>query len=118
MKRCENKCDINKKKKKKKYKSTYYLDHGDYKFSTTLFDNKNFQPVDEKIFFILVNSTESRYCTKFIMHTQLAIQTHQSGLLTWFLKPLMLCMLILYISGATYSLRSSPNDRFFLRNFS
>ena len=25
--------------------------------------------------------------------------THQSGLLTWFLTPLMLCVLILYISG-------------------
>ena len=25
----------------------------------------------------------------------------------------MLCVLILYISGGTYSLKSSPNDRFF-----
>ena len=31
----------------------------------------------------------------------------------------MLCMLILYISGRTYSLKSTPNDKFlFLRNFS
>ena len=30
----------------------------------------------------------------------------------------MLCVLILYISGGTYSLKSTPNDWFFLRNFS
>ena len=29
----------------------------------------------------------------------------------------MLCVLILYMSGGTYSLKSTPNDRF-LRNFS
>ena len=34
------------------------------------------------------------------------------------LTPLMLCVLILYISGGTYSLKSTTNDRFFLRNFS
>ena len=28
------------------------------------------------------------------------------------------CVLILYISGGTYSLKSIPNDRFFWRNFS
>ena len=33
--------------------------------------------------------------------------------------PLMLCVLVLYIlSGGTHSLKSAPNDRFFLRNFS
>ena len=32
--------------------------------------------------------------------------------------PLMLCVLILYISDGTYSLKSTPNDRFFLINFS
>ena len=32
------------------------------------------------------------------------------------LTPLMLCALILYVSGQTYSLTSTPNDRF-LRNF-
>ena len=50
------------------------------------------------------------------LHAQLAITTLQSVLLTYFLTPLMLCVLILYISGGTYSLRSIPNDRF-LRNF-
>ena len=29
----------------------------------------------------------------------------------------MFCALILYVSGETYSLTSTPNDRFFLRNF-
>ena len=29
----------------------------------------------------------------------------------------MLCMLILYISGGTYSLKSTPNDRFFEKLF-
>ena len=29
----------------------------------------------------------------------------------------MLCVLILYISGATYSLKSTPNDRFFEKLF-
>ena len=30
----------------------------------------------------------------------------------------MLCVLILYISGGTYSLKSTPNNRFFVGNFS
>ena len=30
----------------------------------------------------------------------------------------VVCGLILYISGGTYSLKSTPNDRFFLINFS
>ena len=53
------------------------------------------------------------------LHTYLflAITTLQSGLLTWFLTPLMLCTLILYISGGTYSLKSTPNDRFFEKLF-
>ena len=29
----------------------------------------------------------------------------------------MLCVLILYISGGTYSLKSTPNDRFFEKLF-
>ena len=29
----------------------------------------------------------------------------------------MLCVLILYISGGTYSLKSTPNDRFFVKLF-
>ena len=33
------------------------------------------------------------------------------------LTPLMLCVLILYISGRTYSLKSTPNDRFFEKLF-
>ena len=49
--------------------------------------------------------------------TLLVITTHQSGLLTQFLTPLMLCVLILYISGGTYSLKSTPNDRFFEKRF-
>ena len=34
-----------------------------------------------------------------------------------FLTPLMLCVLILYISGGTYSLKSTLNDRFFEKLF-
>ena len=34
----------------------------------------------------------------------------------YLLKPLMLCALILFVIGGTYSLTSTPNDRF-LRNF-
>ena len=34
-----------------------------------------------------------------------------------FLTPLMLCMLILYISVGTYNLKSTPNDRFFEKLF-
>ena len=47
-------------------------------------------------------------------HTGSALQ---SALLTLFLTPLILCVLILYISGGTYSLKSIPNDRFFKRLF-
>ena len=36
---------------------------------------------------------------------------------TEFLTPLMLCVLILYISGGTYNLKSAPNDRFFEKLF-
>ena len=38
--------------------------------------------------------------------------SQEYGLLT----PIMLCMLILHVSGGTYSLTLTPNDRF-LRNF-
>ena len=34
-----------------------------------------------------------------------------------FLTPLMLCVLILYISGGTYSLKSTPSDIFFEKLF-
>ena len=34
-----------------------------------------------------------------------------------FLTPLMLCVLILYISGEIYNLKSTPNDRFFEKFF-
>ena len=50
----------------------------------------------------------------FSLHTKLVITTHESGLLTYFLTRLMLCVLILYTSG---SLKSTPSNRF-LRNFS
>ena len=40
------------------------------------------------------------------------LQLLQSGLLTQFLTPLMLFVLILYIRGRTYSLKSTPNDSF------
>ena len=47
------------------------------------------------------------------IHTYIiGITTLQSGLLTQFLTPLMLCVLIINISGGTYSLKSTPNDRF------
>ena len=36
-----------------------------------------------------------------------------SGLFSQFFTPLMLCVLILYISGGTYGLKSTPNDGFF-----
>ena len=49
--------------------------------------------------------------------TQLVITTLQSGLLTYILIPLTLCMLMLYISAAIYSLKSTPNDRFFEKLF-
>ena len=48
-----------------------------------------------------------RVCT--YVHTKLVITTLQS--------PLMLCVLILYISGGTYSLKSTPNYRFFKKLF-
>ena len=39
------------------------------------------------------------------------------GLLIYFLTPLMLCMLISYISGGTCNLTTTPNDRFFKKLF-
>ena len=47
----------------------------------------------------------------------MVITTLQSGLLIWFLTPLMVCVLIFVISGGTYSLKSTPNDRFFEKLF-
>ena len=52
-----------------------------------------------------------------VIHTNLVITTLQSGLFTQFLVPLMLCVFILYISGRTYSLKSTPNDRYFEKLF-
>ena len=60
--------------------------------------------------------THDSYICRSHIHTQLVITTLQSGLLTKFLTPLMLSVLILYIRGGTYSLNSTPNNRF-LRNF-
>ena len=45
--------------------------------------------------------------------TWLFFTTFQSGLLLYFLTPLMLCALILYMSDGTYTLQSTPNYRFF-----
>ena len=39
------------------------------------------------------------------------------GITTQLLIPLMLCALILYVSGETYILTSTPNDRFFVKPF-
>ena len=52
-----------------------------------------------------------------VKHIQLVITILQSGLLTQFFTPFMLCLLIFYISGVTYSLKSTSNYRF-LRRFS
>ena len=49
--------------------------------------------------------------------TWLVVTTLQSILLTQFLTSLMLCVLILYISGGTESLNSTPNDSFFEKLF-
>ena len=60
---------------------------------------------------------------KYIHHIQTYIHnwslqtTLQSGLLIQFLLPLMLCVLVLYISGGTYNLKSNPNDGFFEQLF-
>ena len=53
-----------------------------------------------------------RHC----IHTYI-IGHYNPSLLTYFLTPFMLCVLILYRSGGTYSLKSILNDRF-LRKFS
>ena len=51
------------------------------------------------------------------IHTYLVITTLHSGLLTQFLTPLRLCVLIFYINGGTYSLKSIPKDRLFEKLF-
>ena len=38
-------------------------------------------------------------------------------IMTLVLTPLMLCALILYMTGGTYSLKSTPNDKAFHGNF-
>ena len=47
----------------------------------------------------------------------MAITTLQSRLLTSLLIPLMFCVLILYLIGGTYSLKSTPNDWLFWETF-
>ena len=47
-----------------------------------------------------------------IMYVQYIIGL-RSGFLIEFLTPLMFCVLILYISCGTYSLKLTPNNRFF-----
>ena len=45
------------------------------------------------------------------------ITTLQSGLLTWFFTPFMLCVFTLYISGGSYNFQYTPNDKFFEKLF-
>ena len=85
--------------------------------------------LDLHIFFILVffPFTEHRTVSRhffhlliisiyFIIHTNIIGRYSNSGLRPSFLKPVMLCALILYMSSGTYSLKSTPNDRF-LKSF-
>ena len=52
------------------------------------------------------------------IHTQLVITTLLSGLRPSFSYHLhMLCAFILYLNGGTYTLKSTPNDRFFEKLF-
>ena len=51
------------------------------------------------------------------IHTLLVITILESRLWTRYLIPLMLCVLILYISGRTNSLKLAPNDRFLKKLF-
>ena len=54
---------------------------------------------------------------KLYLHTHIIGHYNPSVRITaLLLTPLMLCAFILYVSGGTYSLTSTPNDRFF-RNF-
>ena len=50
-------------------------------------------------------------------HIHTYIHKYESELLTKFLTPLMLRVLILYINGGTYCLKSTPDDKFFEKLF-
>ena len=52
------------------------------------------------------------------IHTYIISHYNPSvSITTYVLTPLMLCVLILYISGGTYSLKSTPNAKFFKKLF-
>ena len=74
-----------------------------------------------------INDSSTQPITTFLLvpklvyiHTYIhnwSLQPFKSGLLTQFLTPLTLCVLFLYISGRTYSLKSTPNGRYFKNLF-
>ena len=68
-----------------------------------------------KTYIIIHYNPIGRYSYTYLYNWSL--QPYQSGLLTQFFTKLTLCVLILYISGGTYSLTSPPNDRFFGKVF-
>ena len=96
----------------------FYLPFARY---STLFKNSR-NKTNFKYFFTTNNSVRPISCfsegdtTTYhtYIRTQLAITTLQSGLLTRFVTPLMLCVLILYTNGGTYSLKLTSNDNFYL----
>ena len=62
---------------------------------------------NQLLFFSVISSLQSYIHTYVIDHYNLSVR-----ITAWFLTTLMLCTLILYVSGATYSLTSTSNDRF------
>ena len=65
----------------------------------------------KKVFFPEILNFSKKKCLATL------ITTFQSGLLTKFLTPVMLFVLILYISGGINSLKSTPNNRFLEKLF-
>ena len=68
-----------------------------------------------KFHWVLISNEKTNYCWSLI-HT-LAITILKSELLNYFLTPLMLCAIVLYISGGTYSLKPTTKDRCFEKRF-
>ena len=66
---------------------------------------------------LLANSKHKSLIVTNIVHTY--IISHRNTLVSLVLVSLMLCVLILYMNGGTYSIKSARNNRFFffLANF-
>ena len=77
---------------------------------------KKLWPKFERFYIPYIMASYKSFTHTYI-HTFIGHYNTSVRITAWLFTPLMSCVLILYISGGTYSLKSTPNDRLFGETF-